>query len=164
MTNSPLQIRAAVPADAEVIAEFNVRLAAETEHKTLDPPTIAAGVQALLADPRLGRYFLALRDGLPVGQMMHTREWSDWRNGEIWWLQSVYVVSDARQQGVFRALYQHLESLARATPTVVGLRLYVETHNSRAQDAYVRLGMQMAGYAVMESLFRDIPAASVPSQ
>src|SRR5690606_619853 len=110
------------------ISDFNTRLAAETEQKTLNPATIEAGVRALLADPTLGRYFLAVRDGRPIGQMMHTREWSDWRAGEIWWLQSVYVVPDARQQGVFRALYQHLDTLARAVPSVVGLRLYVEEH------------------------------------
>jgi GNAT superfamily N-acetyltransferase len=86
---------------------------------------------------------------------MHTREWSDWRNGEIWWLQSVYVLPAFRNRGVFRALCQHIEQLARNSSDVVGLRLYVETHNARAQQAYLRFGFRDASYAVMEQIFRN---------
>lgn len=153
MTSFPIQIRAAVPADAAVLAEFNTRLAAETEGKILQPATITAGVEALLADPRRGRYFVALDRDQIVGQIMHTYEWSDWRNGEIWWLQSVYVVPEYRQRGVFGALHAHVESLARRSPSVVGLRLYVEENNHRAQQAYQNRGLVSAGYVVMESLF-----------
>ena len=84
---------------------------------------------------------------------MHTWEWSDWRNGDVWWLQSVYVHADYRRQGVFRALKQHLESLAEADPDVVGLRLYVERDNGHAQKTYNSLGFQSAGYLVMERMF-----------
>lgn len=145
-------IRLAEPQDAETIAEFNTRLAAETENKHLDPATIRTGVRALLADPHHGRYFVAVIDGKIVGQMMHTREWSDWRNGEIWWLQSVYIHSDYRRNGVFRALYRHLAELAEQSSQVVGLRLYVEEHNSKAIEAYQSLGLKLAGYAVMEKM------------
>lgn len=155
MTKHSLEIRSANIHDSAVIAEFNSRLAAETEGKTLVPEIIEAGVRELLSDPRHGRYFVALKSGNVIGQMMHTREWSDWRNGEIWWLQSVYVLPDYRGQGVFRALYEHLEQLARNSADVIGLRLYVETHNSRAQEAYQRLGFRDASYTVMERIFRN---------
>ena len=150
-----LQIRPAVLDDWPVIADFNTRLADETEGKRLDPDTIAEGVRRLLSQPARGRYFVACLSGHVVGQIMHTCEWSDWRNGEIWWLQSVYVLSEFRQRGVFRALFAHLQDLAHSSPDVIGLRLYVEEHNERAQAAYVTLGLERAGYTVMERIFRN---------
>jgi GNAT superfamily N-acetyltransferase len=155
MPSSLFEIRPASIEDCHVIASFNSRLAEETEGKRLDPDTILAGVQMLLSDPHHGRYFLATTGDQVIGQMMHTREWSDWRNGEIWWLQSVYVLPEFRNRGVFRALYQHLAQLARESTDVVGLRLYVETHNSRAQQAYANLGFRDASYTVMEQIFRN---------
>jgi GNAT superfamily N-acetyltransferase len=147
-------IRAACLDDCEMIAEFNIRLAEETEGKRLVPATIAQGVRTLLMDDRHGRYFVACIDTtIIIGQMMHTREWSDWRNGEIWWLQSVYVHPQHRRKGVFRALYRHIEQLAEQTADVVGIRLYVERHNAQAIDTYRSLGMTDAGYAVMERMF-----------
>ncbi len=150
-----LQIRPAALDDWPVIADFNTRLADETEGKRLDPDTIAEGVRRLLSQPARGRYFVACLSGRVVGQIMHTCEWSDWRNGEIWWLQSVYVLSEFRQRGVFRALFAHLQDLANSSPNVIGLRLYVEEHNERAQAAYVTLGLEHAGYTVMERIFRN---------
>src|SRR5262245_25952289 len=132
-----LSVRAAVPADAAVIAEFNRRLALETEHKALDPATLAAGVAAALADPDRARYFVAEDGGAVVGQLMLTREWSDWRNGWIWWIQSVYVSHEARRRGAFRALYEHARA-AGVAEGVVGLRLYVEQDNHAAQEVYRR--------------------------
>ena len=149
------EIRPAQFDDWPVITDFNTRLAEETEGKRLEPNTIAQGVRTLLSQPQHGRYFVACIEGRVVGQIMHTREWSDWRNGEIWWLQSVYVQNEFRQQGVFRALFAHLQSLAHASPDVIGLRLYVEEHNTRAQEAYRTLGLQRAGYTVMEHIFRN---------
>ena len=149
------KVRTARLEDWAVIADFNSRLAAETEGKTLQPEVIAAGVRTLLGDSRHGRYFVACVADSVVGQMMYTREWSDWRNGEIWWLQSVYVLPEYRHRGVFRALYQHLETLAKSSPDVIGLRLYVETHNARAQQAYQKLGFRDASYTVMEQIFRN---------
>jgi GNAT superfamily N-acetyltransferase len=91
--------------------------------------------------------------GSAVGTLMFTREWSDWRNGDWWWIQSVYVAPEHRRQGVYRALYRHVEQLARATPDVIGLRLYVERDNQRAQQTYTALGMVDAGYRIFEAEF-----------
>jgi GNAT superfamily N-acetyltransferase len=149
------RIRSARFEDWPIIADFNIRLAAETENKTLQRDVIDAGVRALLSDPRHGRYFVAVTSDEVIGQIMHTREWSDWRNGEIWWLQSVYVAPEYRNRGVFRMLYGHVEQMACESPDVVGLRLYVETQNARAQAAYRQLGFHDAHYCVMEQIFRN---------
>ena len=145
-------IRPATHADLETIVDFNVRLAAETEDTDLDRDTVRRGVRALLDDAARGAYYVA-STGDVVGQMMHTREWSDWRNGDIWWIQSVYVHPGHRRQGVCRALYEHLRARAESDPAVVGLRLYVERENARAQGAYAALGMRPGGYLVMQDLF-----------
>jgi GNAT superfamily N-acetyltransferase len=150
-----IEIRLAVPDDWDVIADFNCRLAAETEGKTLVPSIIGAGVRGLLSNPHRGRYFVACLEGKVVGQLMHTHEWSDWRNGEIWWLQSVYVHADHRRKGIFRALFKHLEKLAVESSDVVGLRLYAEGQNSRALDVYRTLGLELTGYIVLERFFRN---------
>ena len=142
-------VREATSGDCVRVAEFNQRLAAETEGKSLDRPTVEAGVATLLANPALGRYFVAEVNGRVVGQVMHTREWSDWRNGEIWWLQSVYVDGEFRRRGVFRALFDHFVADARQAGAI-GIRLYVESDNSAAQEAYHRLGLDAPGYFVME--------------
>jgi GNAT superfamily N-acetyltransferase len=146
----PPTIRRATPADAALIAEFNTLLAAESEDVVLAPEKIAAGVAAVLADPLKGLYYLAEEGGQVVGQMGVTYEYSDWRDGWWWWIQSVYVRPRHRRQGVFRALYEHVEGQARADPTVVGLRLYVEHENDVARQTYQRLGLTQTGYLVME--------------
>lgn len=151
--NDRVHVRPAVAQDAVILARYNRYLALETERKALSAATVDAGVRALLADPNKGRYYVAVLEDRVIGQMMHTREWSDWRNGDIWWLQSVYVHPDYRGQGVFRALFAAVETEARQTPGVVGLRLYVEEHNDRAQLAYDRMGFVRAGYLVRERLF-----------
>ncbi len=150
-----LTIRSATLADAVTIADFNTRLAHESEGKALKPDVIAAGVRAMLNDERHGRYFLAEVDGRPIGQIMHTREWSDWRNGEFWWLQSVYVHPDFRRRGVFRRLMQHVVDLARATPGIVGLRLYMADDNQNARRTYEQCGFQFEHYVVLEQLLSD---------
>jgi GNAT superfamily N-acetyltransferase len=153
-----IEIRDAHPDDWRTIVEFNRRLAQETESLTLDGPTLEAGVKAALADVAKARYFVACTaDGQIVGQMMHTYEWSDWRNGDIWWLQSVYVHPDYRSQGVFRLLFDFVERRAKEDPGVVGLRLYVEDRNERARAVYERLGLAAAGYGVMEAVWRRAP-------
>ena len=113
-----LKIRAASQDDAERIAEFNTAIARETESRELQPAVVREGVLAVLNRPELGRYLIAEQDGEVVGQLMLTYEWSDWRNGSFWWIQSVYVRPDQRRNGVFRALYRQVEELARATPGV----------------------------------------------
>lgn len=156
-----IAIREATQADWPTIVDFNRRLAAETESLVLDEQTLVAGVQAALVDPAKARYFVACElDGRIVGQLMHTYEWSDWRNGTIWWLQSVYVLPDFRGQGVFRKLLDFVVERGQAEPTVVGLRLYVENHNEQALAIYRRLGMADAGYRVLERCWRRGPARS----
>lgn len=145
-----LTLRRANPADAATIAEFNRRLAWESERITLDADTLLAGVTAGLADPHKGFYTVAERDGEIVGQTLVTFEWSDWRNGWFWWIQSVYVREDARRGGVFRSLYKYLERLASEDPTVIGLRLYVEANNDRAKSTYRSLGMTDTTYGLLE--------------
>jgi GNAT superfamily N-acetyltransferase len=145
-----IQIRKATPADEATIAEFNSRLAVETEDRSLDPALINPGVGAVLSDPAKGRYWVAHDDGLIVGQILITYEWSDWRNSVFWWIGSVYIHTDYRRQGVFSSLYKHVETLAREDEQVCGVRLYVENENIRAQQTYLTLGMRESGYRVME--------------
>ena len=153
MQTNQITIRAARDHDLSLITEFNAQLATETEDKALDRDRLKRGVAALLADPPKGRYFVAEVDGRVIGQLMHTTEWSDWRNGMIWWLGSVYVVPDHRRCGVFRRLYEHLSALAQADPEVVGIRLYVEHGNAAAHQVYSRCGLEPAGYDVLERLW-----------
>ncbi|MFC0676478.1 GNAT family N-acetyltransferase [Lysobacter korlensis] len=160
--DATLRIREASAHDAERLAQWAIAMAWETEHKRLDEAVVLAGVEAGLADPAKSRYFIAMREvtvagretiGEAVGTLMLTREWSDWRCGDWWWIQSVYVPESHRRQGVFAALYRHVEQLARATDGVVGLRLYVEHGNETAQRTYAALGMRDAGYRLLEQEF-----------
>jgi len=153
-------VRAARSDDQGFLAAGNVAMALESEHKQLDPATVAGGVRAVLDDPSLGRYFIAERDGRPVGQLMITYEWSDWRNGCFWWIQSVYVVPDARRSGVFRSLFRHVEQLAGSDAGVCGIRLYVERENLRAQATYRHCGLADAGYLVMETDYSSAVSAA----
>jgi GNAT superfamily N-acetyltransferase len=148
-----LQIRPANRSDASFIADSNIRMAWETEHRQLDPQTVAAGVASALEDSNKGIYYVAEANGKPVGQMFITYEWSDWRNGNFWWIQSVYVLETFRSQGIFRALFEHVHALARARKDVCGLRLYVETDNAKAKQVYSKLGMHETDYDVFETDF-----------
>lgn len=150
------EIEPATAADAATIAAFNVALAAESEHLVLDPPTVAAGVRAVLADCSKGRYFVARltngpASGTVIGQLMVTIEWSDWRNGPMWWVQSVYVHSDHRRQGVFRSLFRYVLAAASAEGVPV-VRLYVEQDNAVARATYASLGLRDSGYLVLETV------------
>jgi GNAT superfamily N-acetyltransferase len=140
-------------ADANTVADFNLRLALETEDLRLDPACVQAGVAALLADPNKGIYYVAEVDGDLVGQLMITYEWSDWRNGNLWWIQSVYVREDFRRKGIFRRLFKHLEELARAREEVRSLRLYMHAENGTARRSYEKLGMRQTHYQVFELEF-----------
>ncbi|HEX4590171.1 MAG TPA: N-acetyltransferase [Gemmataceae bacterium] len=149
----PLIVRPATAEDVPVISEYNRRLARETEHLDLDLATVTAGVAAAVGDPQVkGPYFLACDGPDVVGQMQVTFEWSDWRNGWFWWVQSVYVRSDYRGRGVFRMLYDHLRRTARESGQVVGVRLYVERDNRPAQEIYRRIGMKELPFFLMQEL------------
>jgi GNAT superfamily N-acetyltransferase len=145
-----LRVREARLDDQMVIVEFNVRLALETEATVLDPERLAQGVRIALTEPDRLRYWVAERDGRVVGQTAITREWSDWRNGWIWWIQSVYVRADQRRRGILRALFDAVYLAARSQPDIVGLRLYVERENHPAQQTYSRLGLEATSYLVFE--------------
>jgi ribosomal protein S18 acetylase RimI-like enzyme len=147
----PTLIRPGRPTDADTLTQYNAAMALETEGHVLALPTLSAGVRAALADTNKARYFVAEVDGRIAGMLMITLEWSDWRNGEIWWIESVYVHPDFRRAGVFTALYRHVETLAKQS-NVIGLRLYVMQDNKNAQETYRRLGMDLPGYLVMENL------------
>jgi len=147
-------LRNAETSDWAAIAEFNRALAAETEDKALDWDVIASGVRRVLGDEGKGRYFVAEVAGRIVGMTMITYEWSDWRDGWIWWIQSVYVHPDFRGQGVFGRLYRHV--MATAAGAGVGtVRLYVLGSNAPARVIYEKLGMKETGYSVLETATRS---------
>ena len=148
-----IHIRRAVPADAGFIAESNIAMALETEGMALDADVVGPGVAAVLADDSLGFYLVAEVDRRLAGQLMVTYEWSDWRNGLWWWIQSVYVRPEFRRRGVYSALHRHVEAAARAAVGVCGLRLYVEQENTRAQQVYQSLDMYNTRYHMYEVEF-----------
>ena len=150
MSSSSITVGRAATEDVAAIAQFNIAMAAETEDLALDPQTVHAGVAAVVSDDRRGFYLVARSDGKAVGSLMITYEWSDWRNGNLWWIQSVYVVSSARKQGIFRLLYDNVISLAKQSGDAAGVRLYVEKDNRGAQEVYRKLGMSETAYRVFE--------------
>jgi GNAT superfamily N-acetyltransferase len=157
---SPLVVRNATAADIDRLVQFNAAMASETEAKTLDPVVLRAGVAAVLAEARRGFYLIADHERDVAGCLMITYEWSDWRNGDWWWLQSVYVRPEHRRAGVFRALYAEVERLATARTDVVGVRLYVERDNAHAQRTYQSLGMREDAYRMYAKPLRaDVLAA-----
>lgn len=178
-----MEIREAGLDDLDVIVRFNREMARETEGRELDPATLRAGVNALLSDPARGRYYLAEDSGAgggdrgetasasgggeatsgadggagggeAVGQVLVTTEWSDWRNGEIWWIQNVYVAPAHRRRGVYSALHRHVRGLARRFGAA-GLRLYVDRENRAARRGYEELGMERARYGMYEEIWAE---------
>ncbi len=148
-----LALREATLGDNEHIARFNQGIAWETEKLKLEWERILAGVTAMIAEPSRGFYLLALEGERIVGQLAITYEWSDWRNGSFWWIQSVYVDAAYRQRGVYRALHEHIRQQAIADPQCCGLRLYVEEDNATALAVYQQLGMKRSYYRIMEEAF-----------
>lgn len=155
-----LRVREATAPDAELLAQWALALAWETEDRRLDPEKVLAGVTSGIGDRAKARYFVAMREvqvagreviAQPVGMLMFTTEWSDWRCGWWWWIQSVYVPEAHRRTGVLNALYRHVEGVARGEADVLGLRLYVERENEGAHRAYEALGMEDAGYRIYEA-------------
>ena len=146
-----LSIRTATVADVPALCAWNAAMARETEGLELDPAVLEHGVRGVFEQPQRGLYLVAERDGAAVGGLLVTWEWSDWRNGDYWWIQSVYVAPEARRGGVFRALYAEVERRARAA-RAASLRLYVEAENLRAQRTYAGLGMRPSHYAMYEQV------------
>jgi len=149
-TPAPVEIREAEDEDARIIATFNGALALESEQHVLDADAAFKGTMAVLRDPVRGFYLVAELAGEVVGQVLVTREWSDWRNAWFWWIQSVYVRPDVRRRGVFAALYHAVDERSRKAPGVCGLRLYVATGNRSARKVYESLGMDRADYVMYE--------------
>ncbi len=145
-------IRQALSQDAAELAEFNCNMARETEGVELIPEVIRDGVQALIDHPERGFYLVVELDNGIQASLMVTNEWSDWRNGMFWWIQSVYVRPAYRRQGLYRTLYERVKELAEQDESVCGFRLYVEQDNQAAQKTYATLGMQETGYRIYEEL------------
>ena len=143
-------IRNAEPKDIETIAKYNIKMALETENKVLDEEIITAGVSSIINDSSKGIYWVMEMDKIIIGQLMVTYEWSDWRNGMMWWIQSVYVPKEYRRQGVYSKMYNNLLDIAQIDSECCGIRLYVETDNKKARQTYEKLGMKNAGYEIME--------------
>ena len=150
MGEAAINVRRASMADLEQIVAFNEAMALETEQRRLDTATIADGVREGLQNESRCMYFVARINGVLAGQTMVTVEWSDWRNGFFWWIQSVFVDPRFRRRGVFRSLHGHIRDLAKSRRNVCGLRLYVHHENTRAIETYERLGMSPAGYLLCE--------------
>ena len=148
-----LRVRAARPEDLESLVDFNCRLARETEDHELDPATVRRGLSRLFDNPAAGFYTVAEQEGRVVGCLLITFEWSDWRDGWLWWIQSVYVEAAARRRGVFRQLFEHVREKAETDGDVRGLRLYVERENGRAQATYASMGLEEAPYKLYERYF-----------
>lgn len=156
MTTTTFSIRQAEAKDAQAIAEFNRLMAFETEHKKLIPEVILAGVDTMIANSSHGFYLVAETDNEIAGSLMVTTEWSDWRNGVVWWVQSVYVREEYRRQGMYRALYEAVKAQASEDTSVCGFRLYVEKDNVNAQKTYEALGMEETDYLMYEELKKGL--------
>jgi GNAT superfamily N-acetyltransferase len=146
-------IRIANRDDAGTLAKFNTAMAWETEAKKLAPELITAGVNKLFDEPDAGFYTVVEADSRVIAALMITTEWSDWRNGFFWWIQSVYVEPEYRGQGIFTGLYEHIKDRAKSAGNVCGLRLYVEKENQRAQRTYIKTGMLETHYRLYEEEF-----------
>ena len=148
-----ITVRGAVEGDIRAIAGFNRAMAVETEGKELEPAVVLEGVTAIVRRRELGFYLVAEVEAEVVGQLMITTEWSDWRNGFFWWIQSVYVKPEFRRVGVYSRLYERVREMAQEAGDVRGIRLYVAKENVGAQRVYERLGMGDSGYLMYEVEF-----------
>ena len=155
MNSASWKIRRATTDDIEALVDFNCAIARETEDRELERGLVARGVTRAFQQGDEVTYYVAEAGSELIGGLMLTREWSDWRDGVFWWIQSVYVAENARRLGVFKSLYQHVEELARNSGNACGIRLYVEQHNARAQETYHSLGMQKTDYYLYETDFSD---------
>jgi GNAT superfamily N-acetyltransferase len=145
-----IRTREAAVTDAGAIAAFQRAMARETEEIELDAEVVARGVRAVFEEPARGRYFVAEAEGKVISSLLITYEWSDWRNGNVWWIQSVYVRPELRRRGVYARMYEHVKGIGERDKGVRGIRLYVDRRNAPAQDVYRRCGMNGEHYLVFE--------------
>ncbi len=145
-----IEIRRGRRKDASNIIDFQIRMAKETEDFALDRPTVEKGVHAVFDDPHKGAYWIAESDNEVVGCLLTVPEWSDWRNGTVLWIHSVYVIPRARRRGIFRMMYETLKTTVEQSADLRGLRLYVERENERAQKTYNAMGMDGNHYKMFE--------------
>jgi ribosomal protein S18 acetylase RimI-like enzyme len=150
---SKITVRPAALADLDALVRFSAAMAKETEGRRLGPARLRKGVRAVLTSRARGRYLVAAAGARVVAQMLITYEWSDWRNGVFWWIQSVYVEPSTRRRGVYRTLHAHVVREARERGDVCGVRLYVEKDNAAARAAYAGLGMTATAYRIYEQDF-----------
>lgn len=152
LKTSPITVRRAATRDADILVSFNRAMARETEGKDLPYEVIAPGVAGLMQHPEYGFYLVAEAQAQVVGSLLVTYEWSDWRNGLLWWVQSVYIRLEWRRRGVYGKLYETAKTLAQEAGNVRGFRLYVEKNNLTAQRSYSALGMKKAHYLLFEEI------------
>lgn len=145
-----ITIQKAVIENLEVLIDFQQRLALESESIRLNAETLRKGIMAMFADPAKGIYYVVEEEGQVIGCHMITYEWSDWRNGMVWWLQSVYVTETHRKKGIFKMMYDNLINIIKKDPQLIGLRLYVDKSNERALQVYQAMGMDGSHYTVYE--------------
>ncbi len=147
-----IKVRVARPRDRKRLTDFQMQMALETEGAELDRRIVSQGIKSLLDDPHKATYFVAEFEGVKgiVGCLMITDEWSDWRNGWVWWIQSLYVLPEFRNKGVFTALFEHVWTIVDSTSDVKGIRLYVDKRNTRAQEVYKSIGMTGEHYITYE--------------
>jgi ribosomal protein S18 acetylase RimI-like enzyme len=149
-------IRQATINDAAAIADFNIKMAKETEDIDLITDVIKAGVRNMIENPVMGFYLVAEEDDIIQASLMVTNEWSDWRNGLFWWIQSVFIQPQFRRMGLYSKLYKKVKTLAQDRGNVVGFRLYVEHENITAQKTYRSLGMEKTNYQLFEEMKSEI--------
>ena len=141
--------------DINSLVDFNIKMAKETENKILNKKIVTKGVSEVLTDTTLGYYVIAKNKNTILGSLMITYEWSDWRNGMFWWIQSVYVEKEYRQQGVYKKMYSYIKDKALKDNSCTGIRLYVEQENKIAQSVYTKLEMKETHYKLFEIDFHD---------
>ena len=145
------KIRKANPSDAPSIVEFQLKMALETENLELTKSVVEMGVEAIFNDNSKGTYYVSEIEGRVVGSLLTTYEWSDWRNGQVLWIQSVYILKEFRSRGVFKEMYEHIkEKVIDENTDFRGIRLYVDKTNDIAQKVYKRLGMENHHYEMFE--------------
>ena len=145
-----MDIRKANPSEIDSIVTFQQKMAMETESLELDTAILTKGVQAVFDDSSKGIYYVAIEDEKTIASLLITYEWSDWRNGQVYWIQSVYVLPEHRGKGVYKQMYLHLKEEVEKSPNIRGLRLYVEKDNQIAQKVYSKLGMDGEHYKMFE--------------